>query len=150
MKYRKEYGLYVLALISGVLFCGCMTDPFPRQELNIRMETKNFTDNHPVINWDSHPDARHGYFLLVLTENKYNEWTAIRDSVMDRNRRYLAVKWNNNTGYSNSAWNIAWHDYTEDVSSRVFSRHIKFIPWDVSGIPFTPGPSILPGGYYPH
>ncbi|WP_461255826.1 DUF4382 domain-containing protein [Treponema sp. R80B11-R83G3] len=45
------------------------TITFPRR-LNIQMQHDNFTNNRPVITWDSHPNASHGYFVHVLVRNK--------------------------------------------------------------------------------
>jgi hypothetical protein len=79
------------------------TVSFP-PKLNIRMYHDNFTNNRPLITWNQHPDASHGYYVLVLIENKHGTGSE-----------------NNN-----SFFRIAYSGYTKDTQIRLNTSCITF------------------------
>jgi hypothetical protein len=96
------------------------TVTFPKK-LNIRIEHNNFTNNNPVVSWDSYVGANNGYFVLVLVEDK-----EIIPPVSGDN--FFA---------------IAYHEYTKETKVTVRSNRVKFTPVNspLNQIP----PSIITG-----
>ena len=72
--------------------------------LNIQMHHENFTNNKPLITWDSHPDAKNGYLVLVLVKDK--DGTAF----------------DNGTGY----FALAYNAYTKETQVQMYSNRVTF------------------------
>jgi hypothetical protein len=79
------------------------TISFPTR-LNIKMEHDNFTNNRPIITWDSYPNASHGYYVHVLVRNKNR-------TAYDNRENYLTT---------------AYEAYTKEPKVTVFSNLITF------------------------
>jgi hypothetical protein len=75
------------------------------QRLNIYMEHENFTNNYPVVKWDSYPNA-HDYAVIVLVNSRYSKQI------------------NND----NNNWCIAYKELTKDTSFVIYSELISFTP----------------------
>ncbi|MCL2441956.1 MAG: DUF4382 domain-containing protein [Treponema sp.] len=73
--------------------------------LNIKMHHDNFTNNRPLITWDSYPGASNGYFVLVLIPNKDEE------EIEEGN---------------NSFFTIGFHAFTNETQVRVNTSRITF------------------------
>ncbi len=81
------------------------TITFP-QRMNIKMAHENFTNNNPVISWNSYPGAS-GYFVMVI--------------VQERNENP-----NKDTFSGSDLWEVAFYGYTRDANITVFSERITF------------------------
>jgi hypothetical protein len=104
-----------------------LTVEFPRR-LNIRMEHENFTTNNPVISWDSHPDARNGYFAMVLTENKDRQ----SDSDSEAESSFFNLAWYERTDESEFQFPLQFGEsYEIDSNLNTVVRESDIVPGDI-------------------
>ncbi len=126
MKYQRIFCLLACFLILLSWSCKPEIDLlerpllFPQQNLNIQMDTQNFTTNSPVITWNSYPGAN-GYFILVLLENKYHdsdgdELAGIPKKI-GNGEDYLTIDLGNLDFY---VWNITWYEYAKNTGIQFF------------------------------
>lgn len=116
MKYQRIFCLLACFLILLSWSCKPEIDLlerpllFPQQNLNIQMDTQNYTTNSPVITWNSYPGAN-GYFILVLLENKNNDSESrFATGKVGNGEDYITIDLGNLDFY---VWKIAWEKYAK-------------------------------------
>ncbi|MDR2964421.1 MAG: DUF4382 domain-containing protein [Treponema sp.] len=75
------------------------------KRMNIYLEHENFSNNYPVVRWDSYPNA-HDYAVIVLVNSCYSKQIS----------------------NDNNNWSIAYKKLTKDTSFMIFSELISFTP----------------------
>ena len=93
--------------------------------LNIQLDHQDWTDNNPVVSWDAYPGAEHGYYILVLVEDKVINIYGDPDG--------------------SDTWDIAASHKVDDTQYKIFSNLISFTPIEISCGQGTIPPAIQEG-----